>query len=238
MTKVATKTAAYKGRQTKKKPARRRRTAADARRVILEATEKRLIAGGPEAIRLQDIAADIGISHPAILHHFVNREGLLEALGKHATLKLQEDFLQILTHRRVGDPIPKRIGRAAQMLEMGFEMLEKRHLARLLAGLILSGRDLRKVSKGLLSEFAQAMHEARVQRRLEDGRTAPSLEDTLFTMNTVGMVLFGDALCGSYMRLMVGLPDDAETVQRFHLWLVNLLDGFQLDSQQDHKGEE
>jgi len=235
--KGATKTVPRKQRQTKKGPVRRRRTAADARRLILEATEKRLITGGPEAIRLQDIAADVGISHPAILHHFVSREGLLEALGKHATLKLQEDFLQVLASRNVDDPMPKRMGRAAQMLEMGFEMLEKRHFARLLAGLILSGRDLHKVSKGLLGEFAQAMHEARVQRRLEDGRPAPGLEDTLFTMNTVGMVLFGDALCGSYMRLMVGLPDDDETVQRFHLWLVNLLDGFQLNSQQNHEGE-
>lgn len=221
----------------KQKPVRRRRTAADARRLILEATEKRLIAGGPEAIRLQDIAADVGISHPAILHHFVSREGLLEALGKHATLRLQEDFLQILANRRVGDPMPKRMGRAAQMLELGFEMMEKRRFARLLAGLILSGRDLHKITKGLLSEFAQAMHEARVQRRLEDGRSAPSLEDTLFTMNTVGMVLFGDALCGSYLRLMVGLPDDAETAQRFRLWLVNLFDGYQLDPRQDDEGK-
>ncbi|MGH7965401.1 MAG: TetR/AcrR family transcriptional regulator, partial [Candidatus Binatia bacterium] len=161
--------------QTHKKPVRRRRTAEDARRLILEAAEERLIDGGPEAIRLQDIAADVGISHPAVLHHFGSREGLLEALGKHATLRLQEDLLQILANRRVGDPVATRMGRAAQMLELGFEMMSKRRYARLLAGLILSGRDLHKLTEGLLSTFAQAMHEARVQRRLEDDRPAPSL---------------------------------------------------------------
>jgi len=47
-----------------------RRTKEEAQRVILDAAEERLANGGPEALRLQDIAADVGISHPAILHHF------------------------------------------------------------------------------------------------------------------------------------------------------------------------
>ena len=59
------------------KPAgkRIRRTAEEARRLILDAAEKRLAQQGPEGLRLQDIARDIGISHPAILHHFESREG-------------------------------------------------------------------------------------------------------------------------------------------------------------------
>ena len=59
---------------------RRRRSAAETRDAILEAAERRLVDGGPEAIRLQEIAADAGISHPAILHHFGSREGLVEAM--------------------------------------------------------------------------------------------------------------------------------------------------------------
>ncbi|MBV1885644.1 MAG: TetR family transcriptional regulator, partial [Parvibaculaceae bacterium] len=55
----------------KARPAKRiRRTAEEARRLILDAAEKRLAEQGPEGIRLQDIAKDIGVSHPAILHHF------------------------------------------------------------------------------------------------------------------------------------------------------------------------
>src|SRR2546421_10348142 len=65
---------------SRKPEARSRRTAEEARRLILEAAEKRLIAGGPEALRLQDLARDVGISHPLILHHFGSREGLIGAL--------------------------------------------------------------------------------------------------------------------------------------------------------------
>ena len=38
-----------------------RRTKEEAQRVILDAAEERLAKGGPEALRLQDIAADVGV---------------------------------------------------------------------------------------------------------------------------------------------------------------------------------
>src|SRR4051794_36415965 len=60
-------------------PARTRRTADDARTAILDATEKRLVGQGPAGIRIQDVAADVGISHPTILHHFGSRDRLVEA---------------------------------------------------------------------------------------------------------------------------------------------------------------
>ena len=91
-------------------PARRRsvsrprRTAEEAHRRILDATERRLIDGGPEAVRLQDIAADVGISHPGILHHFGSRERLLAALAKRAIGNLERELLAILATRREGDP--------------------------------------------------------------------------------------------------------------------------------------
>src|ERR1700730_12948685 len=73
---------------------RRRRSSAETRTAILEAAERRLLGGGPEAIRLQEIAADAGISHPAILHHFGSREGLVEAMVPRGIGKLQTQFLE------------------------------------------------------------------------------------------------------------------------------------------------
>ncbi len=58
----------------------RRRNLAETRGAILDAAERRLIDGGPDAVRLEKIAADAGVSHPAILHHFGSREGLVEAI--------------------------------------------------------------------------------------------------------------------------------------------------------------
>ena len=73
---------------------RRRRSAAETRSAILEAAELRFLSGGPEAIRLQEIAADAGISHPAILHHFGSREGLVEAMVSRGIARLQAQFLE------------------------------------------------------------------------------------------------------------------------------------------------
>src|ERR1019366_1670556 len=54
---------------------RRRRTADVARHEILEAAERRLAQSGPQGLRLQDVAADVGISHPSLLDHFGGRGG-------------------------------------------------------------------------------------------------------------------------------------------------------------------
>ena len=60
---------------------RQRRTPEEARRLILEAAQALIVTTGPEGLRLQDIAAAAGISHPLILHHFGSREGLVRAMA-------------------------------------------------------------------------------------------------------------------------------------------------------------
>src|SRR6516164_4918657 len=52
---------------------RLRRTPEEARRLILEAAQARLATTGPEGLRLQDIAAAAGISHPLILRDIADR---------------------------------------------------------------------------------------------------------------------------------------------------------------------
>ena len=60
-----------------KKPKRVRRTAEEAKMMILDAAERRLRELGPAGIKLQELAADVGVSHPAILHHFGSRDRLV-----------------------------------------------------------------------------------------------------------------------------------------------------------------
>ena len=69
---------------------RRRRSREEARRLILDAAERLLTEGGPEAVRLQEVGRAVGISHPAVLHHFGSREGLLLELESRAMERLQE----------------------------------------------------------------------------------------------------------------------------------------------------
>ena len=67
---------------------RTRLPAEQAKQLIMAAAERHLAAHGPDGIRLKDLASELGISHPAILHHFGSREGLIRALVK----KTSEDF--------------------------------------------------------------------------------------------------------------------------------------------------
>src|SRR5205809_814516 len=60
---------------------RLRRSPEEARRLILETAQALIARAGPEALRLQEIAAAAGISHPLILHHFGSREGLVHLIA-------------------------------------------------------------------------------------------------------------------------------------------------------------
>ena len=84
--------------------ARRRRTAEEARAEILDAAERRLAAAGPAALRLQEVAADVGISHPAVLHHFGSREALVQAVVERAMQNLEDDLVRSFAGATAGVP--------------------------------------------------------------------------------------------------------------------------------------
>src|ERR1700736_5838388 len=133
-----------------------RRTAAETRDAILEAAQRRLLAGGPEAIRLQEIAADAGISHPAILHHFGSREGLVEAMVIRGITNLQAQFLE-------GWPSAKEPD-IEGVFERFFEVASHRGIARMLAWLILSGKGNRTMTPNVFKLAVERMHAGRVRR--------------------------------------------------------------------------
>src|SRR4029077_12509391 len=75
---------------------RSRRRPEEARRLILDSARKLIARTGPEGLRLQEIAAAAGISHPLILHHFGSREGLVRALTQQAVTELRDRLLAAL----------------------------------------------------------------------------------------------------------------------------------------------
>jgi hypothetical protein len=107
------------------------------------------------------------------------------------------------------------------LFERMHELWTERGYARLFAGLILSGRKIHRRMRGIFQEFARAMHQHRVQRRIEDRRPAPAWEDTAFSITLVWITLFGDALFGSIARASVGLSDDFATGHRFRRWMAD-----------------
>ena len=105
---------------------RRRRSPEVARKEILDAAQRRLAEGGPDAIRLQDIAADVGISHPTILHHFGSRSGLLVALDDRAIRALTDDVQAMM--RGAVD-----LSSGVDLVERLAETMNQQGLARLIA---------------------------------------------------------------------------------------------------------
>ena len=144
----------------------------ETRSVILEAAERRLLAHGPDAIRLQEIAADAGISHPADLHHFGSREGLVEAMVLRGIARWQSQFLEGWPSAREPD--------IEGVLDRFYEVASQRGMARMLAWLILTGESHRTMKPGLLKPAAERMHEGRVRRAQKEGRRPPELEESLF----------------------------------------------------------
>lgn len=195
-----------------------RRSAEEARRLILEAAERRLETQGPDGIRLQDIARDVGISHPAILHHFESREGLVRALVAHISEQLRGKLLAALEASDGGT------ADANELIGNLFETLSDRGSARLLAWLLMSEESLSgTTTTNLLKEFVDRIHDQRCTAARERGVPAPDREDTEFIALLASNAAFGDAFVGRMYRTNVGADDGA--AHRFRTWLARLLSG-------------
>jgi AcrR family transcriptional regulator len=196
---------------------RRRRTADAARREILEAAERRLSQSGPGGLRLQDVAADVGISHPAVLHHFGSREGLVHAVIQQAIIGLQEDLVRSLSETQQGDAPD-----TAALLEHVFETLFDQGHARLMAWLLLSGYDpFNEKARANWEQIGQVTHALRLKR--VKGKRKPTYEDTLFAIVLPALALFGQAIAGQSTFRVAGLDADPSTARRFREWLASLL---------------
>jgi AcrR family transcriptional regulator len=195
-----------------------RRTPEEARRQILDAAERRLAAGGPEAIRLQDIARDVGISHPAILHHFGSRDGLTRALAERAVQRLTEELLAVLRER----PNPEDSGR--EIIELAFATLADTGHARLLAWRALAHGQETDDPEGraILDGITDAIHARREELARARGLPPPPREDTAFIVRLATTTMLGEALT-SRIFAPGSARSAGESNRRFRRWLADLL---------------
>jgi AcrR family transcriptional regulator len=196
----------------------RRLPADEARQRILEAAEKRLSEVGPEGLRLAELAKDLGISHPGILHHFGSREELITAVVVRAVTALHRELIDTFASTLA----QAKAVQAEELLHRIAETLADRGQARLLAWLILSGREppelasdvgLRKVIQG-----AHAFRRARSRRREVD------LAETSFIVQLTAFALLGDAVFGERMRRLEGISEGPAASRAFRMRLGKLLE--------------
>jgi AcrR family transcriptional regulator len=197
-----------------------RRSGEDARRAILDTAERLLVASGPAGLRLQEVAAEAGISHPAILHHFGSRDGLLRAVVEHATARLQEELFTAL--RALPERMPPGGSPGAALFDLVHETLESRGQGRLIAWLLLAGYDpfdAERVRRG----FARIVDLTHALRQ-GGGKRTPKREDTVFAVVLSALALLGEALAGQATFAMAGLGREPANGAHFRAWLAALLE--------------
>jgi AcrR family transcriptional regulator len=196
-------------------PPRKRRTAEEARTAIIDAAERRLVASGPGGIRLQEVAADVGVSHPTVLHHFGSREALVEAVVARALDSLHAGLVAAVSATPERHP-----DRVAALLESVYDTMVAGGHARALFWLALSGytptmEELR------VESVAKVVHAKRRLRRTSK-KGAPPFEDTYFTLLLPALALLALSVIGE-QRPEGASEDDVCGPKRFRAWLARLI---------------
>jgi AcrR family transcriptional regulator len=194
-------------------PTRRvRRTPEEAKRLILE-TARSLAAGtGPQGLRLQDIAAKAGISHPLILHHFGSRAGLVRALIREAAAELRDRLAASLSAPDYS--LDKQLDQVFDTFRGG--------LAQRLAWLLVEDPDGGQANNPMiLREITDALHARRLAAAPPGSEIARS--DTEALVHLVGIAAFGEAIYGTQLRYSAGSDDSEESTRQFRTWFAGLL---------------
>ena len=209
---------------TENGPRRRRRTAAVARREILDAAKKRLMEGGPDNVRLKLIGEDVGLSHSSILHHFGSRDGLMEALRSDAFSSLGKDLAKRMAKPPIGDPTIDFFNKVA-------ETLGNQGYGRLLAWQLMSGFEPENAqigktvlgpdgSGGLLGGLATQLQALRAERAARFEQPVPDEEETRMIVATFASTMLGEALAGHLMARSAGLGNEPEDRRRIREWFA------------------
>ena len=194
---------------------RKRRSPEAARDEILAAAERHLVAHGPAGLRLPELADEVGVSHPAILHHFGSREALVSAVVEHAVRKLQHDLMQAIEGS--GDQFP-----GASLLDRVYETLATSGHARLIAWLLLSGYEPLD-SAEIRAHWNRIIDITHTARTMATKQKDLPREDTAFTVMLSALATFAQALGGPAFFHAGGLGKTQRAQQQFRTWLADVI---------------
>lgn len=177
---------------------RRRRSPEEAKREALVSARALLLSGGPDAVTLAAVAADIGVTHANLIHHFGSAAGLQAALMASMVQDLS-DALEGLVGRLRTDR-----GAPLEVVSEVFRAFDAGGAGKLAAWIVLSGdlSHLEPIRAAVLS-LVEAIRE-----RLgdHDGQARARISAAVLL---IAVSAFGDALIGPPLRDMLGRPDDA-----------------------------
>jgi AcrR family transcriptional regulator len=197
-------------------PKRIRRTAAEARRQILEAAEALLVEGGPAAVQVRAVARRVGVTDAAVNHHVGTRDELLAALLRHGGRRLQDELEGVCERwAATGGGSHDLVDALADLYRQGY--------AELAAGLHLAG--WRSEGSGWLDVVVDTLHDRRVTSARRLGVSPPPRRDTRLTVAALNQAMLAEPLFGRAMRASAGIPNRSaasDVAQR--RWWSRLLD--------------
>lgn len=115
------------------KPRRRRRSPEEARKEAVVSARALLLSGGPDAVTLSAVAADIGVTHANLIHHFGSAAGLQSALMGSMVADLNQALDAAVARLRTDDGAPLELVNAV------FDAFAEGGAGRLAAWIALSG---------------------------------------------------------------------------------------------------
>jgi AcrR family transcriptional regulator len=183
----------------KKSNARRvRRTPEEARTLALASARRLLLAEGPDAITLQSVATDLGMSHTNLIHHFGSAAGLQSELMRQMVSELTAAIESAVMRLRAGK------GEFRDFVDIVFDAFDRGGAGRLAAWIVLSGEATRLAPVGeVVRDYIDS-----VERSADPGVQEVHERVTSATL-FVTMAALGDAIIGNHLRRMVGRERDA-----------------------------
>jgi TetR/AcrR family transcriptional regulator, repressor for neighboring sulfatase len=183
----------------KKSNARRvRRTPEEARTLALASARRLLLADGPDAITLQSVATDLGMSHTNLIHHFGSAAGLQSELMRQMVSELTAAIESAVMRLRAGK------GEFRDFVDIVFDAFDRGGAGRLAAWIVLSGEATRLAPVGeVVRDYIDS-----VERSADPGAQDVHERVTSATL-FVTMAALGDAIIGNHLRRMVGRERDA-----------------------------
>ena len=205
-------------------PKRRRRSAEEAKRLVLETAAERLENFGLEGLNLTGVADQAGISHGTIIHHFGSSEGMRQALVIHMTRELLSDVLEALR----GDTSP------AELSNNVFAALGNRGHAQLLAWLAVEHRApgeqpflenlplFRSIIDGVATRICRSDHADDISDESGAHRaTDEELRQARLIVLLMGTAALGLGIAGDQLQALLELDDDSR--REFPRWLATHL---------------
>lgn len=185
-------------RLRRRHPRRRRRSAEEARDEAVTAARKILLEKGPDAVTLKGVAAEIGMTHTNLLHHFGTAVELQSALMSKMVRDLNEALGDAVTTLRSEEGAPRAL------VDKVFDAFDKGGAGQLAAWIALSGKQtaLEPIQKAV-AELVSAIEDKFA------GHTPEAHQGVTSAVLFIALCAFGDAIIGGPLVGMLDRERDA-----------------------------